>query len=48
VKVAGLLVVAGWLLLTAAAAMVALPAGLAVAGAGCLWVARTIGSGADG
>lgn len=39
-KLLGLLMLAGWALLTVAAWLVYLPAGLAVAGVACLWLAR--------
>ena len=41
-KLVGVLVVAGWSLLTVAAALFSIPLGVAVAGIGCLWVARQV------
>jgi hypothetical protein len=41
-KLAGLLTVVGWLLLTVAAGLVFVPLGVAVAGAGCLLVGRAV------
>lgn len=41
-RVVGVLVVAGWALLTAAGWLVALPLGLAIAGLGCLYMAKAV------